>query len=91
MTTVSFDVDGTLIQLTGENEDTPRYDIITFFHLFQASGCDMFVWSGGGLDYATRWAAKLGLKATLVEKGSFRPDIAVDDMDTNLGKVDIRV
>jgi hypothetical protein len=41
----------------------------------------MYIWSGGGVDYATRWRDKLGLTAIVVEKGSFTPDIAFDDED----------
>ena len=51
----------------------------------------MRIWSGGGVDYAERWSQELGLKATLVEKRSFKPDLAFDDMNVNLGIVNIRV
>lgn len=92
---VAFDVDGTLIHQAGEKCDTPRYDIIQLFHTFEKLGATMYIWSGGGMDYAQRWAEKLGLKATVVEKGSFVPDIAVDDMahesEFNLGRVNIAV
>jgi hypothetical protein len=43
------------------------------------------------MDYAEMWKQKLGLDATVVEKYSFVPDIAVDDEEFNLGKVNIRV
>jgi len=89
--TICFDVDGTLIHLVGEAEDTPRYDIISFFLFLENLGNKMYVWSGGGVDYAERWSQKLGLKAKVIEKGSIKPDIAVDDMNVNLGKVNIRV
>jgi len=88
---ICFDVDGTLIHQVGEREDTPKYENIELFHHFQRIGCDMYIWSGGGTSYAERWAEKLGLKAKVVAKGSFKPDIAVDDMDVNLGKVNLRV
>ena len=88
---IAFDVDGTLIHQVGEAEDTPRYDVIQTFHFFESLGYSMFIWSGGGVDYAERWSQKLGLKATIVEKGSFKPDIAFDDMNVNLGIVNIRV
>lgn len=102
---VAFDVDGTLIHdanprftflnpATGMEEplcDTPRYDVIALFRSLQSLGCEMYIWSGGGLDYATRWAGKLGLSATVVEKGSFQPDIAVDDLAVELGRANIRV
>ena len=91
---ICFDVDGTLIynEDTPDKEpDTPRYDVIKLFHLFESIGCQLFVWSGGGIDYATRWALKLGLNCYLAEKGSFEPDIAIDDEYVRLGKVNIKV
>lgn len=92
---VAFDVDGTLIHQSGDKLDTPRYEIIDLFRKFESLGYEMFIWSGGGPDYARHWADKLGLKATVVVKGSFVPDIAVDDMahesEFNLGKVNLPV
>jgi phosphoserine phosphatase len=89
MKTIAFDVDGTLIYEAG---DTPRYDVIQLFKLFESFGYEMTIWSGGGVDYATRWAQKLGLTAKIAVKGSFTPDIAVDDIAAcTLGKVNIHV
>jgi hypothetical protein len=88
---IAFDVDGTLIHQCGRSEDTPRYDVIAAFHFYEKLGYDMFIWSGGGVDYAERWSQKLNLKAKIVEKGSFKPAIAFDDMNVNLGVVNIRV
>src|SRR3989304_8868563 len=78
MTTAAFDVDGTLISM---EDDTPRYEVIQLYKLLEKFGCEMFIWSGGGVDYAAMHARKLGLKGTVVAKGSFQPDIAIDDMD----------
>jgi hydroxymethylpyrimidine pyrophosphatase-like HAD family hydrolase len=91
MPSVAFDIDGTLIHQVGEHEDTPRYDVVKFFQLFESADCDMFIWSGDGMDYAERWRDKLGLRAHIKEKGSFIPDIAVDDEEVKLGKVNIRI
>lgn len=88
---IAFDVDGTLIYQIGEYVDTPRYDVIQMFELFQKFGNEMIIWSGSGFDYAERWAQKLGLDARILEKGSIVPDIAVDDMEVKLGKVNIKV
>ena len=88
---IAFDVDGTLIHQVGEAEDTPRYCVIEVFHFFEKLGHTMYIWSGGGVDYAKEWSQRLGLKAKIVEKGSFKPDIALDDMNVNLGIVNIRV
>lgn len=93
---VCFDVDGTLIHQdtnphTGRVEDTPRYEVIWLFHLLHMMGCDMYIWSGSGQDWAIRWRDKLNLRAEVVEKGSFQPDIAIDDMDVSLGRVNLKV
>lgn len=88
---VSFDVDGTLIHQVGEKEDTPRYDVIAIYNQLELLGCDLYAWSGGGVDYATRWVRKLGLNAKVVAKGSFRPDICFDDEIVNLADKNIRV
>ena len=95
---VAFDVDGTLIHQEGELYDTPRYDVIQLFKLLEGFGCEMYIWSGGGIDHATRWRDKLGLKAEVVRKGAFQPDIAIDDMDLDfrgiegsLGLVNLQV
>ena len=88
---VAFDVDGTLIHQVGEREDTPRYDVISLFSSLERMGCIMYIWSGGGEDYAARWRDKLGLSAIVVSKGSFEPDMAVDDMEVKLGVVNLKV
>lgn len=96
---VAFDVDGTLIWQEGQvnlgcnykEPDTPRYEVIQLFRLFQELGCEMIVWSGGGIEYAKRWALKLGLTCFIKEKGEIEVDIAVDDEDVKLGKVNLKV
>lgn len=92
--TIAFDIDGTLIWMEGtpgEEPDTPRYKIVQLFKFFEQLGWSMYIWSGGGMDYAERWRDKLGIKALVVTKGSFVPDIAVDDEEVKLGKTNIRV
>lgn len=88
---VAFDVDGTLIEQVGDKADTPRYSVISLFKSYQNLGCEMYIWSGGGVDYAAHWARKLGLDAIIVVKGSFVPDIAFDDCEITLGKTNIQV
>lgn len=92
---IAFDVDGTLIHQVGELSDTPRYEIISILNFFVNNGCNVFVWSGGGIDYAERWVSKLGLtnKVIVIEKGriGLRIDIAFDDEDVKLGIVNIKV
>lgn len=93
--TVAFDVDDTLIVpsiVTGMPQDTPNYETITTFKYFQAMGCDMVIWSGGGVEYAKRWAEKLGLVARILPKQKTdEVDICFDDCIVDLAKVNIRV
>jgi len=76
---IAFDVDRTLITIN----DTPRYPIIDLlFWFMKNTRCTIFVWSGGGIDYAQRWVEKLGLdklNVQVIEKGSQSMDIVVDD------------
>ena len=48
---------------------------------------------GGGVDYATMWATKLGLNpdAVVVKEKRDDVDIAFDDCDVDLGKVNVKV
>ena len=92
MVTVAFDVDGTLIKTGRDYPDVPRYDVIDILRRFQKmSDVEVFIWSGGGIPYAQHWADKLGLYCPVVAKGSFQPDIAFDDEQVLLGKVNIQV
>jgi len=98
---VAFDVDNTLIWqeadlvggvLVPKGEPAPHYKNIDLFKHFERCGCHMVIWSGGGMDYAKRWAEKLGLKAEIREKKLANVvDIAVDDQDVILGKVNLKV
>ena len=65
--------------------------MLELFRAFQKLGNQMYIWSGCGIDYAENWRTKLGLTAVVVEKGNFVPDIAVDDQEVTLGKVNIKV
>lgn len=92
---IAFDIDGTVL-VDERNEDpllfdTPNYGIIAIFKSLEALGCEMYAWSGGGKSYAIRWLQKFGLKAKVVDKGSFVPDICFDDESVNLAKVNIKV
>lgn len=89
----AFDVDGTLIKRT-DNGDVPRYDIIAMLRTLVSLGHTVFVWSGGGEDYARNWAEKLGLLPEvriLPKSKSYDIDIAFDDQATSLAKVDVIV
>ena len=55
----------------------------------------MIIWSGGGEDYARRWAEKLGLTADeITYKTTERQaeiDLAFDDSDIKLARINIKV
>lgn len=94
MLKIAFDVDDTLIVpsvVTG-NRDIPNYDTIQLFKWFEAQGYHMIIWSGSGIDWATTWAEKLGLKAEIRRKEKADDiDIAFDDCDVDLGKINVKV
>lgn len=54
---IIFDVDGTLI----DRNDEPRPEVLALFRAFVGLGEPVGIWSGGGVDYARRWAEKLEL------------------------------
>lgn len=95
MIKIAFDVDGTLIEKSSNGEDIPKYSTIMLMGMFATciKDCTIFVWSGSGIDYAQRWVEKLGLEksVTVVKKGSFIPDIAIDDMNVDLGTINLQV
>lgn len=93
---IAFDVDDTLIipsVATGLDMDTPNYEVIALYKWFQSQGHYMIVWSGSGCDYALMWANKLGLQPdnVWVKRKSDEVDIAFDDCDVDLAKVNIKV
>ena len=93
---IAFDIDDTLIipsVATGLDRDTPNYDTIAMYRWFQSQGHEMILWSGSGMDWAKTWGEKLGLVPFEVrmKQKSDDVDIAFDDCDVDLAKVNIRV
>ena len=93
---IAFDVDDTLIipaVATNMPSDTPNYDVIAILKWFQKQGHTIIVWSGGGVDYAKRWAEKLALEPCEIRIKEKSPDIdiAFDDCMVDLAKVNIKV
>lgn len=85
---IAFDVDGTLIHQSGMLCDSPRYEIIQLYKIFESLGHDLYIWSGGGVYYAARWAEKLGLtSAKIIAKGSIKVDLAIDDVATEFENI----
>lgn len=88
---IAFDVDGTLIRKTAKG-DVPRYEIIQILQTFVNLGHVVFVWSGGGEDYARHWADKLGLDVRVIGKSKdYNIDLAFDDEDLTISELTIRV
>ena len=95
---IAWDTDDTLIIpscATGFDTDVPNYETIAIYRWFQLQGNHIIIWSGGGADYAKQWAQKFGLQAdeylTKDAKHKDRIDIAFDDSDTELAKVNVKV
>lgn len=92
---IAFDIDDTLIipsVVTG-SVDIPNYETVAIYRWFQAQGNYMILWSGSGVDWATRWGEKLGLEPDeiRIKQASDDVDICFDDMEVNLAKVNVRV
>lgn len=93
---IAFDIDDTLIVpsvVTG-SRDVPNYETIAIYRWFQAQGHTMILWSGSGTDWAKTWWEKLWLNpdAILVKEKEWNAiDIAFDDCDVDLAKINIKV
>lgn len=94
---VAFDIDGTLIHKNESGEDVPRYSVLNMLFSLKYF-CTIFVWSGGGVEYAERWVRKLGLQdmVFIVSKSAesvkeWGIQISVDDEDCKIAPVNIRV
>lgn len=95
---IAFDIDDTLIiPLVALDKksmyDVPNFNVIAIYRWFQENGAHMIIWSGGGIDYAKMWSDKLGLfpDEIRVKEKADDIDIAFDDCDVDLGKVNIKV
>jgi hypothetical protein len=95
---IAFDVDDTLIippegQDWDSGRDIPNYDTIAIYNWFQKQGHYMIIWSGGGEDYARMWGDKFGLRPDeyRAKKADMDIDIAFDDCDVVLAKVNVKV
>lgn len=93
---IAFDVDDTLLTpsvASGLDRDTPNYDVIAIFRWFKSQGHYMIIWSGSGAEYARAWAEKFGLIADEypVKQKRADIDIAFDDCEVDLARINIRV
>ncbi len=94
---IAFDVDGTLRCNCTDACRDQNPDIVYIFNILNRfKNTDMYVWSGGGSDYAWRFAQmyKLPVKQSRCISKINAPeiDIAVDDIqDTAIGKINLIV
>lgn len=92
---ITFDVDGVLI----DKDDKPRMEIINFLKVLARHKKNrVIVWSGGGEDYARLWVARLkldnyvyGCASKMGNVADAGVDLAIDDMEVNLAKVNLKV
>lgn len=89
---IAFDVDGTLV----DKDDQPRPEIIVLLKALAGNKRNQIViWSGGGEGYAAMWGRRLHLDNHVwsywSKIGSPQPDLAIDDEDVLLGKVNLKV
>jgi hydroxymethylpyrimidine pyrophosphatase-like HAD family hydrolase len=88
---IAFDVDGCLI----DEQDKPRQDVLDILYKHHERGDHIYVWSGGGVGYARDWALRLGIApyvgGFLRKTKTPGMDIAYDDQDVQLAKVNRRV
>jgi len=75
MIRVAFDIDDTLYECRPKYKDqAPDHDMIGVLRWFHKNGDKVYVWSAGGLDYATQMISKLGINDYVV--GAIRKDSA---------------
>lgn len=88
--TILFDVDGTLVSYN----DKPRWDIIEMVKTLSRYA-NVYLWSGGGKDYAQMWARKLFLEDYIcgyrVKEKDMNVDVCFDDELVDLARVNIKV
>lgn len=93
MATIAFDIDGTLLVPA---TDSPNYHVIDLLRWFLYHNHTVYIWSGGGIDYARHQAERLGFNCPVIAKDplvahALGIEITVDDQPITLGKVNIQV
>jgi len=101
MINVAFDIDDVLWKIDRKHlRQIPDYNMIGVLMWFHDNGDQVFVWSAGGIDYAKTIVDNLGLTdfVKVIEKESYKKlhnrleiDLAFDDCETKLAKVDVNV
>ncbi|MCP6727568.1 MAG: hypothetical protein KJI69_06170 [Patescibacteria group bacterium] len=91
---IAFDIDDTLHKIRLDKRDqVPDFDLFQVLRWFHGNGDEVYVWSAGGIDYATNYVRRMGIDSmvTVIRKGAIKVDISFDDMETNLATVDVKV
>lgn len=96
---VAFDIDDTIWMVRPKHCDqVPDFRLISVLLWFVENGDNVFVWSGGGVEYAKTIVNKLGLDdyVTVIAKpplGENDPkiDLSFDDSEITLGKTNVLV
>lgn len=93
---IAFDIDDTILipsVVSASGDNVPNYEVIAVLRWFQSQGHDIILWSGSGVDWARRWGEKFGLEPfTVIQKDAKGGiDIAFDDCDVSLAKVNVKV
>lgn len=103
---VAFDVDDTLYEVVYEFRNgidipirqIPDYDLIHILKWHLRNGDKVFVWSAGGIEYATSICEKLGIEShvKIIEKSLSSAEdhsinLTYDDQAVNLGQFNILV
>lgn len=94
---IAFDVDGTLRCNCTDTCEDPNKRVVEMFNTMASfKNTEMYVWSGGGPQYAGRFASKYKLKVSanrcIGKIAAPQMDIAIDDIqDTAIGKINLIV
>jgi hypothetical protein len=94
---IAFDVDGTLKSNKTPIDQTCNRRIVRLFETFRTfKNIELYVWSGGGADYAWHYAQLYDLdvkQSHCISKiGAPHMDIAIDDIqDTAIGDINLIV
>jgi len=94
---IAFDVDGTLRSNKTDTTQDPNERIVALFQILSTfKNTKLYVWSGGGADYALRFAERYHLPVPstrcISKIGAPHMDIAIDDIqDTAIADINLIV
>lgn len=94
---IAFDIDGTLRSNQTETSQEPNIDIVELFRILNKfKNIELYVWSGGGAEYARQFARKYNLKVgdsrCISKIGAPHMHIAIDDIqDTAIADINLIV